>query len=329
MDGAFLIDKPEGISSFGVIELFQKYWWETNGTRPKRKHMPKFGHGGTLDPFATGLLIVLTGRAVKLARYFLGSTKTYTGLIRFGETTIPGDPTSPVSEKSDTLPQSIDEIQNQAAFFCSKPYLQTPPMHSAKKVNGRPLYELARQGVEIERKQKSLTLHSFEILSYSAPHAKFHLRCSSGTYVRTLTQDLAKSLGTVGMLDSLRRVESGPFKIDNAWTPDLILKTLADLKVWAVQSTSSPDLPDLTAALPCFVPFDRLLDGFKFSSATQEEAESLRNGRQNVLFNLLKKQNPPRIPCIEKEDCLAIYHQESLIAVARREEQGWSIERVF
>ena len=216
MDGAFLVNKPRGISSFGVIEIFQKYFQDEftnkNGTRPKRKHLPKFGHGGTLDPFATGLLIVLVGRGVKLARYFLGSEKGYESVIRFGQATIPGDPTSPISETSGVLPDSIEQIQEAANKFCEQEYLQIPPMHSAKKRNGVPLYELARQGIEVERKPKSCQLYRFHISAFESPTAKFELQCSSGTYVRTLAQDLGKSLHTVAMLDSLHRTCSGIFQ---------------------------------------------------------------------------------------------------------------------
>src|SRR4051812_27690492 len=166
----------------------------------KRRDLPKLGHGGTLDPFATGMLAVCVGRAVKLARYFLGSNKTYEGVIRFGETTVPGDPTAPISETSPVIPDSLEDIRKYAKTLTLQPYLQTPPMHSAKKVDGKPLYELARQGIEIEREAKVCHLYSFEILSYEKPRARFRLTCSSGTYVRTLAQDLARMMGSVALL---------------------------------------------------------------------------------------------------------------------------------
>lgn len=315
MNGALLINKPQGISSFGVIELFQRQWTEANGPNAKRKNMPKFGHGGTLDPFATGLLIVLCGRAVKLARYFLGATKGYEGVIRFGETTVPGDPTSPVSERSETLPSSLEALQDLAHKFSLQPYLQTPPMHSAKKVNGRPLYELAREGIEIEREPKICHLYQFNIDSYAAPTAHFNLKCSSGTYVRTLAQDLAKLLGSVGMLDSLHRTSSGVFSVEKAWSPEMILAAMKEGKKWN--------------ELPCWASFDRLLDGYPRADVTLGECEDLQQGRQSVLFNILKRANAPENKSAEKEDCLAIYHQEALIAVARRDENAWGIERVF
>src|SRR5688500_7150860 len=129
MNGALLINKPAGITSFGVIEALQTALMRSMGIR--KRDLPKLGHGGTLDPFATGLLVVCVGNAVKLARYFLDSHKGYRGIIRFGETTIPGDPTEPVSERSEILPAGIDELRELALRFADQPYLQTPPMHSA------------------------------------------------------------------------------------------------------------------------------------------------------------------------------------------------------
>src|SRR5436190_3161938 len=133
MHGALLVDKHAGVSSFGVIELLQRELCKQSGLR--RKDLPKIGHGGTLDPFATGLLVVCVGRAVKLARYFLGSDKGYEGVFRFGETTVPGDPTAPISESTTHLPaaDSLPELRTLAAKLASHPYLQIPPMHSAKK----------------------------------------------------------------------------------------------------------------------------------------------------------------------------------------------------
>ena len=340
MDGAFLVNKPRGISSFGVIEVFQKYFQaeftSKTGSRPKRKHLPKFGHGGTLDPFATGLLVVLVGRGVKLARYFLGSEKGYEGVIRFGQATTSGDPTCPVTETSPVLPTSREQIQEFANRYCEKEYLQTPPMHSAKKRNGVPLYELARQGIEVERKPKSCQLYQFYISSFESPTAQFELQCSSGTYVRTLAEDLGKSLNTVAMLDSLHRTTSGIFSVSRAWTPEKIVQALES-------GQSETDLS-------CWVPFDQLLDTFPRAVASWEECDSLQQGRQNVLFHLLKRTEPPKVLSgrehtnlhaslqerpvekrreTDKENYVAIFHSEKLIGVAHRAETGWGIERVF
>lgn len=309
--GALLINKHPGVSSFGLIEDFQRILCEHLGVR--RKQLPKMGHGGTLDPFATGLLIVCVGRAVKLARYFLGSGKVYEGQIRFGETTVPGDPTAEISERSDVIPQTREAVQDAATRFTQQPYLQTPPMHSAKKKDGKPLYELAREGIEIEREPKLCHIYSFEILSYTAPTATFRVSCSSGTYIRTLTQDLGRMMGTVAMLDTLNRTGSGIFSLAPA---GMTLEQIRDaVKTCAVHE------------LPCWIPFDQLLRGYDEAEATESEAEALIQGRQAVLPSIMKRAKPKKT---ELGDCVVIYGPAGkLVAVARMDAGTWGIERVF
>ena len=317
LNGALLVNKHPGVTSFGIIELLQKQYMENE--KAKKRDLPKIGHGGTLDPFATGLLIVCVGKAVKLARYFLGSSKTYEGVIRFGETTIPGDPTAPISETSTVLPESIESLQKLASNLTLQPYLQTPPMHSAKKKDGKPLYELARAGIEVEREPKLCHLYEFDISSYEKPRAKFKLVCSSGTYVRTLAQDMGRLLGTVALLESLERSSCGALSIAQAWSVELIGEAFSQGKKWD--------------ELPCWVPFDRLLDSYHRTQATPEEVKALSEGRQNVLFNILNRAEPPRValnPRPYGQDAyLAIYCSEKLVAVAHAEDGKWGLERVF
>src|SRR6476620_11722098 len=188
MNGALLVHKHPGLTSFGIIELLQKSLRSQTGL--KRKELPKMGHGGTLDPFASGLLVVLVGQSVKLARYFLGSQKEYEAVIRFGETTLSGDPTCPISDTSSIIPGDLHSIQEAAHSFTLSPYFQVPPMHSAKKQNGIALYELARQGIEVERKPQLCQILEFQIQNYELPKASCKVQCSSGTYIRVLAQDL-------------------------------------------------------------------------------------------------------------------------------------------
>lgn len=313
-DGALLINKPAGISSFGVVERVQRALTERTGI--KRRDLPKIGHGGTLDPFATGLLVVCVGRAVKLAQYFLDSTKVYEGVIRFGETTIPGDPTAEISERSDMLPSSLDQIREAARSFTLQPYLQIPPMHSAKKVDGKPLYELARQGIEIEREPRTCHLYSFEILDYSDRRSRFRVSCSAGTYIRVLAQDLARMLGTVGMLDTLVRAGSGRFSLSAACT----LEQLADP---AIENWDT---------LAAWVPFDRMLEAYPRAEATAEEARDLMNGRQGALFNILRRAESPQSAAGDvtaESKLVAIVHRGSLVGVARQQNGIWGLDRVF
>lgn len=309
MHGALLIDKHEGVSSFGIIEHLQRNLCERLGV--KRRALPKLGHGGTLDPFATGLLVVCIGDAVKLARYLLGSQKAYEGVIRFGETTIPGDPTEPVSERSEHIPASLQEIQAVATSFTRQNYLQTPPMHSAKKIDGKTLYELARKGVEVEREAVLCRLSVFEIPSYEAPRASFRVSCSSGTYIRVLAQDLGKRMGSVAMLDSLRRTVAGRFEISRAMSAQALC-----------ENTQSWD------TLPCFVPFSRILDGyFDHVTADSEEERAIIEGRQGVLPSLLKRTESV---AQEPTSRIAVYTQkQTLLAVATQEAGAWRLERVF
>lgn len=344
LDGALLVRKHSGVSSFGVIEDLQRTLLEElrrGAPETRKRDLPKMGHGGTLDPFATGLLAVCVGRGVKLARYFLRSRKTYEGVIRFGETTVPGDPTEPVSGRSDVLPDSLEAIQAAAHEFTLAPYAQVPPMHSAKKQGGKALYELAREGIEVEREAKQLTIHSFRILSYTAPHAAFHVECSSGTYVRQLAKDLAVKLGTVAMLDSLNRTASGIHSAERALSCAEIAEATRAGKSWD--------------ELPAWVPFDRLLDGYDRAEASREDMVALFQGKQGGLGRILAHIRPgiaahqvsagagigqgaasgsgfaaPAEPSdLPSAAPVAIYHDSALIAVARMDHGQWGLERVF
>ncbi len=323
LNGMLLVNKPAGVSSFGIIEALQRELldrWKRDlppSVSIRKRDLPKMGHGGTLDPFATGLLLVCVGRGVKLSRYFLGSNKTYEGTIRFGETTIPGDPTDPISERSDLIPSSLEEIQTMAHQFTLQPYPQTPPMHSAKKQNGKPLYELARQGIEVERAAKVCQLYSFEIFSYENHRARFRVVCSSGTYIRTLSQDLGKALGTVAMLDSLHRSGSGIFNEGRSQTLTEILEATRQGKNWD--------------ELPAWIPFHQMLGGYASAEATPPEAQALMQGKQNVLLNILKRTQSPSIAseaAIDKSH-IVIYCAGTLVAVASKANEIWGLERVF
>jgi tRNA pseudouridine55 synthase len=318
MDGALLIHKDPDLSSFGVIENLQRILSEKLGVR--KRDLPKMGHGGTLDPFATGLLVVLVGRGVKLARYFLGSTKVYEGVVRFGETSTSGDLTGPISETTDQLPSSLDQLREVAHKLTLQAYLQVPPMHSAKKMNGRPLYELARAGLEIEREPKLCYLYEFDVNSFHPPCAEIKVKCSSGTYIRTLAQDFARLMGSVALLEKLHRTSSGAFDCSKAWKLDQIREATQEGKDWS--------------ELPCWISFDQLLKGFSRAEATEDEHQALIQGKQNVLPSIIKRVRCESQKTLEsnesgKDQYVAIYRDESLVAVARKEQELWSLERVF
>lgn len=305
--GALLIDKPAGPSSFAVIARLRHWFRRNSGLRTRE--LPKLGHAGTLDPFATGLLPIFVGQASRLAAYFLGARKRYEGVVRFGAATASGDCTDPVVATSNVVPTTVDAIQQAADRFCSATYWQCPPMHSAKKLAGQPLYKLARAGLEVERASVACTIARFEILDYGAPEARFRVDCSAGTYIRVLAQDLARALGTVAMLTALRRTGVGKFDGVAAWT-------LEQLEAAMSEGEASP--PD---AWPCAVPFDRLLDHWLRIDVDAATAQALCLGQQHVLAALpWPAPAPPHV---------ALYHAGQLLAVAACTAGTWQCERVF
>lgn len=203
-----LIDKPFRWTSFKVVALIRK----TVGAK-------KVGHSGTLDPLATGLLILCTGKKTRELENYIGLEKTYTGTFIIGKFSKTFDLEAEVKDvpiPDDVNEEKIYEVKNK---FIGD-ILQTPPMFSAKKINGKRLYKFARKGKEIEVPPRMVTVHEFEITSINIPEITFRIRCSKGTYIRSIADDLGKSLGTSAVLGSLRRTKIGDFDIDNALLVD-------------------------------------------------------------------------------------------------------------
>lgn len=202
-EGYLLIDKPSGVSSFFMVNILRR-----------RLKQPKVGHSGTLDPFATGLLILLFGRPwTRQADYFLHGDKEYEASLTLGSTTDTFDCTGQPTETSSSVP-TIEEISSVLSEFQGL-CLQTPPMYSAKKVDGKRLYSLARQGLSVERTPQQVCL-STTFCSYAYPRLDIHVRCSKGTYVRSLAHDIGQKLGCGAHLQALRRTRSGHFSVENA-----------------------------------------------------------------------------------------------------------------
>ena len=198
------IDKPLGWTSFKVVNKIRK----TIGIK-------KVGHSGTLDPMATGLLIICTGKKTKELSNYLGLDKTYTGTITLGKTSPSMDKETEITETG--IDENINEesIKNAAKEFVGE-IEQTPPMYSAIKVKGKRLYKLARNGVEIERPVRKVRINSFLIKNIKIPDVEFGVNCSKGTYIRVLANDLGKKLGCGGILSELRRTAIGEFRIEKA-----------------------------------------------------------------------------------------------------------------
>ncbi len=218
MDGVLIIDKPVGMTSHDVVARVRRIVGER-----------RVGHTGTLDPFATGVLIVLVGRATRLAQFLSSSVKEYEAVIRLGFATDTGDvtgrPLTTAVEKTD--PWRKEEIEAALASLRGE-IEQVPPMYSAKKLGGKKLYELARRGEEVERKAVRVTIHSLELTrvagetflqnSDGTTDIEVHVACSAGTYVRTLAEDLGKRLGVGAHVAELRRTKAGSFVLTNATT---------------------------------------------------------------------------------------------------------------
>ena len=203
IDGALLVDKPAGLTSNAVLQRAKKLL----GAR-------KAGHGGTLDPLATGLLVVLFGEATKFAAPLLASDKAYVATVRLGETTSTGDAEGEVLERKEV---AVTEAQVERALAGFRGEIeQTPPMHSALKRDGVPLYKLARRGETVERAKRRVTVFGLELLRFDAGEAEIRVRCSKGTYVRTLAEDIGAALGTGAHLSALRRLGSGRFDVADA-----------------------------------------------------------------------------------------------------------------
>ncbi|MAJ16425.1 MAG: tRNA pseudouridine(55) synthase TruB [Opitutia bacterium TMED67] len=203
-DGILLIDKPAGPTSHDIVDIIR------NSYRIK-----KVGHCGTLDPAATGLLIIVLGKATKLSEKLMSDDKVYVGSMKLGETTNTFDAEGQVESTQPVPDLSIETLQKEANKFLGD-QMQIPPMVSAIKINGTPLYKLARKGQTIDRKERFIHLYKFLISEYETPVAWFKVACTKGTYIRTLAHDFGQKIGCGGHLSGLRRTISGTFKVSNA-----------------------------------------------------------------------------------------------------------------
>jgi tRNA pseudouridine55 synthase len=213
MDGFLVIDKPAGLTSHDVVSRVRK----ACGVK-------KAGHTGTLDPFATGVLPVALGEATKAIPFLDEAVKEYRAVMELGKTTATGDCTGELLRTRDWDQLSPHVVEDVVPSFTGTMY-QIPPMYSALKRNGVPLYRLARKGETVEREPREITVHALAIVRMELPCVEFVVRCSRGTYVRTLAEDMGERLGCGAHLVALRRTASGPFTIDRA----VSLERLAEL----------------------------------------------------------------------------------------------------
>lgn len=207
-DSVLLIDKPAGITSFGVVarvrrHLSQQAW-----------HKVKVGHTGTLDPFATGLMIIVTGKECRNAGNYSKLDKVYEATIRLGQTSSTGDPEGEIADISDKVP-TRDEVEAALERFVGD-ITQRPPMYSAIKINGQRAYKLARKGEVVEMPERIVKVFSLDLIDYTYPNLNIRVHVSSGTYIRTLSEDIGIALGTSAYCSELRRTQIAEWDVGEA-----------------------------------------------------------------------------------------------------------------
>lgn len=203
MNGIVIVDKPQGWTSQDVTARLRRVF----GTR-------RIGHGGTLDPMATGVLPVFVGRATRAVEFFEHAEKTYETVLLLGKKTDTQDVTGTVLEE-----RAVDVTESQVEEVLTRfrgEIMQVPPMYSALKVNGQKLYELARKGKQVERQPRPVTVYELTVLSFENNRLSLRVRCSKGTYIRTLCEDIGEALGCLGCMEALRRTQAGEYRLEDA-----------------------------------------------------------------------------------------------------------------
>ena len=284
VDGVLWLDKPLGMSS--------------NQALMRARHLMgalKAGHGGTLDPLATGLLPLMFGEATKFANDLLEADKAYEAEMLLGVRTDTGDAEGQVIAEA---PVDVDRgaVDRAVARFLGR-ISQVPPMHSALKKDGRPLYDYARAGIEVVREAREVTIHSIEVLRFESPRIRLRVHCSKGTYIRTLAEDIGAELGCGAHLTALRRVAVGAVDITAA-------RPLADLEL----------IDEVGERRACLQPLDSLLEGLERLELDDELARRFRQGQR---LRLDRAMCPPAAPGIDAgEPRVRVYNKGHLLGIA-------------
>ena len=272
VNGVFLLNKPLGISSNAALQRVRGLYRANKG-----------GHTGALDPLASGLLPICLGEATKFSHYLLNSTKRYQTTIYLGHSTTTGDTEGEVLLEKAVPLLSEEKIQQVLADFTGD-LQQVPPMYSALKKDGRPLYELARQGIEIEREARPMTIDAIELLSFSENSLTLDITCSKGTYIRVLGEDIAQALGTYGHLTYLHRIKTGHFDLIPSYTIEY-LESLSELEREVL-------------LLPVFAPVDHFLK----IQAPEGRAEYFSRGMESNI----EHEAAAEVLVFEGEKCLGL-----------------------
>ena len=259
IDGVVLLDKPAGMSSQGAVTAVKRAF-----------NADKAGHTGTLDPMATGLLPICLGEATKYSQDLLEADKSYIAQVKFGSRTDTGDAEGQIIEEL-ALPVFADDVAIQTALDAllakfTGPITQVPPMYSALKRDGKPLYEYARAGIELERAPREITIHAIRWTNINWPEATLEVSCSKGTYIRVLAEDIGNALGCGAHLVGLRRTEVGHLNLEQSFTLESIQQSLQDSSTY-------------------ILPVDALLQTLPHLTVDEQQAKRLEMG-QRVPLNL-------------------------------------------
>ncbi len=252
VNGILLLDKPLGVTSNAALQQVKRLY-----------RAAKAGHTGNLDPLATGLLPICFGEATKISSFLLDSDKRYVGTIKLGVITRTADAEGEVLETRPVGDYSEAQIREVLDRFTGE-IEQVPPMHSAVKVNGTPLYKLAHKGMEIERKPRTVTIYSIALLRHEGDELEIEIHCSKGTYVRTLAEEIGGALGCGGHLSALRRTASGPFTLDEA-------VTMEQIEAAAEEGNAALDA--------LLLPIERALDDWPAVNLTDNSAYYVQQGQ--------------------------------------------------
>ncbi len=295
VDGLLIVDKPEGMTSLEVVKEIKR-----------RFHVKKAGHIGTLDPFATGVLPIVINEGTKLVPFLEEEPKEYEAVMKLGEETTTDDFTGKV-----TLRGSWDDVTPELIHRVFQNFLgriqQIPPMFSALKLNGIPLYRLARKGIEVERKEREVEIFKLQIEEMNLPKVRFKVSCSRGTYIRSLGKDIGKKIGCGAHLLSLKRIRSGLFTLEGAipWERLKNLSSAEELSPWMIS------LKEALPRLPEVIGDERLVKKIRF-------------GKKMVVRDL----SSYTLPAFEKGQWLKMTSpEEGLVAILRSEMKGSDIER--
>lgn len=248
MNGILIIDKPQGVTSFDMVRQARR-WCQTR----------RVGHAGTLDPLATGVLPIAVGWATRLVEYMMAGEKTYQATMKLGASTDTQDSEGQILEEKEWAHVDRDTFDAALSSFIGQ-IQQLPPMFSALKKDGQPLYKLARKGIEVERQPRSITIESLTLDEFAPPFVTFTVRCSKGTYVRTLCHDLGQKMNCGAHMTALRRLGCGQFDVTVSHTPDEILELVGQGKPLPLLSPAAAlaDWPTLTVTGTLL---DKLQDG--------------------------------------------------------------------